>query len=391
VSAPARDPLLALAALRELRARRVVGLLSGTSADGTDAAVVEIAGSGETTRASVLSFHTRPFPEALRRRTLAAGSASAAEICTLNVLLAEEFARAALDAIEHAGLTPGDVHLIGSHGQTVCHQPRSAGQIGATLQLGEPAVIAERTGLPVVSGFRTRDMAAGGEGAPLVPLVDALLFRPQRGGRALQNIGGIANVTVLTHEGPPVAFDNGPGNMALDAVARVASRGQDGFDRNGARAARGTIDEPLLAELGGHPFLDLPPPRSTGREQFGPHFVAPLLGRFRGREDDLIATLTLFSAQAIAWSYERFVFPSTSVDEIYVSGGGVHNQTLMGHLERLMAPRKVASLTALGIDPDAKEAIAFAVLANETLHGRPGNVPTVTGAGGPRVLGTVTL
>jgi anhydro-N-acetylmuramic acid kinase len=256
--------------------------------------------------------------------------------------------------------------------------------------VGEGACIAERAKAPVVCDFRVRDVAAGGEGAPLVPLVDALLFSAPGIGRAMQNIGGIANVTVLPASGDGAfAFDNGPGNMALDAVARAASSGVEAFDQDGARAARGRVDETLLAELLAHPFLALPPPKSTGREAYGRDFVYPLLDSHRGRLDDLLATLTLFTARAIADSYAAFVAPRARLDEVFVSGGGVHNQTLMDHLRRLLRPVAVQSLAALGMDPDAKEAVAFAVLANETLYGRPGNVPAATGAAGPRVLGKI--
>jgi anhydro-N-acetylmuramic acid kinase len=270
------------------------------------------------------------------------------------------------------------------------HHPRSAGKLGATLQIGEAAVIAERTGVPVVSDFRVRDVAAGGEGAPLVPLVDHLLFRKAGARRALQNIGGIANVTLVGNTRDAlIAFDNAPGNMALDAVARAASGGAEPFDRDGARAARGQIDAALLAELHQHPYLKQPVPKTTGRELFGKDFYYPLLGRYGGRLDDLLATLTRFTAEAIARSY-RELLPALP-DEVYVSGGGALNVTLMRHLAELLAPATVDSTAAVGMDPKAKEAIAFAMLANETLFGHPGNVPAATGAVGPRVLGKLTV
>jgi anhydro-N-acetylmuramic acid kinase len=388
--AAAPDPLAALLALRERPTRLVVGLLSGTSADGTDAAVCEISGAGEATTLRMRSYVMTPFDRRLRERIFRLSQADAAELCDLDVLLGEAFADAAQAACAAAGLVLDDVDLIGSHGQTAVHRPRSAGQVGATLQIGEPAVIAERTGRPVISDFRVRDVAAGGEGAPLVPLVDHLLFRVPGRRRALQNIGGIANVTLV---GGPldqlVAFDNGPGNMALDAVARAASNGADSFDVDGRRAARGKIDAALLAELNRHPYLTRPPPKSTGRELFGKSFAYPLLARFNDRLDDLLATLTRFSADAIARSY-RELCPALP-DEVFVSGGGALNPILMRHLRELLSPIPVATTDALGIDPKAKEAIAFAVLANETLFGHPGNVPSVTGARGPRVLGKISF
>jgi len=386
----AEDPLRRLLALRERPSRLVVGLLSGTSADGTDAALCEIAGAGESTRLTVRAFVTTPFPRALRERIFRLAQADASELCDLDVLLGETFADGARAVCESAGVPLESVDLVGSHGQTAVHHPRSGGNLGATLQIGEAAVIAERTGRPVVSDFRVRDVAAGGEGTPLVPLVDHLLFRAPGRNRALQNIGGIANVTLVRDRiADLVAFDNAPGNMPLDAVARAASNGEEAFDRDGTRAARGRVDAEVLAELLRHPFLALPPPKSTGREVFGKPFVYPLLARFDHRKDDLLATLTRFCAEAIARSY-RDALP-VMPDEIYVSGGGALNLTLMAHLREILAPIPVESLAALGVDPEAKEAIAFAVLANETLFGHAGNVPAVTGAAGPRVLGKINF
>jgi anhydro-N-acetylmuramic acid kinase len=386
----ASDPLARLLALRARPHRLVIGLLSGTSADGTDAALCEIGGAGEATELHVLAFATMPFARALRERIFGLRQADNAELADVGVLLGEAFAEAALEACRIAGVKIEAVDLIGSHGQTAVHHPRSAGKLGATLQIGEAAVIAERTGKPVVSDFRVRDVAAGGEGAPLVPLVDHILFRRDGQRRALQNIGGIANVTLVTPLlADLIAFDNAPGNMALDAVARAASGGQEAYDVDGRRAARGAIDHALLAELHQHPYLAQPLPKSTGRELFGRDFVYPLLARFAHHEDDLLATLTRFSAEAIARSYrEAFPAPPT---EVYVSGGGALNLTLMHHLSELLDPIPVATTDALGVDPKAKEAIAFAVLANETLFGHAGNVPQVTGAAGPRVLGKISL
>jgi anhydro-N-acetylmuramic acid kinase len=397
------DPVAALLALRARPMRRVVGLMSGTSADGTDAALCEISGCGTGTRARVLAHRTLPYPRGLRERIFALGEADTAELCDMDVLLGEAFAEAARTICATAGVALEEVDLIGSHGQTAAHRPRSAGKLGATLQIGESAVIAERTGRPVISDFRVRDMAAGGEGAPLVPLVDQLLFSAPGVVRAIQNIGGIANVTLVgagagASASQVVAFDTGPGNMALDAVARAASRGLDGYDLEGRRAARGRIDAELLAELHRHPYLAQPPPKSTGREMFGRPFVYPLLDRFTARTpsapglsplDDLLATLTRFTAEAIARAYREHlpVFPG----EVYLCGGGAANPVLRAHLTELCAPAPVRDTSALGIDPQAKEAVAFAVLANETLFGHPGNVPRATGAAGPRVLGKITV
>lgn len=388
----AADPLAAFLGLREVSPRRIVGLISGTSADGIDAALVEVEGSGETTRARVVDFVTRAYPPELRARVVALADATAEELLRVHVLLGEAFAAAALAVIEPARRRGLGVHLIGSHGQTARHHPRAAepSGLGATLQLGEPAVIAERTGLPVVADFRPRDVAAGGEGAPLVPLVDWLLFRSPGRGRACLNLGGIANVTVLGDRLESVrAFDLGPANMPLDLVVQAWTGGREAFDRDGVRAATGRVDRALVAELLRHPFLALPPPKSTGREAFGAVFTGPLLARLAGREADLLASLTRFVAEAVGEGMRRFV--PERIEEVLVSGGGARNATLMAALGETLAPASVRSLEAVGMDPDAKEAVAFAILANETLFGRPGNLPAATGAAGPRVLGKIVL
>ena len=388
----AGDPLAALLALRTVSPRYVVGLISGTSADGIDTALVEIDGAGETTRARLVDFRSRPYDPDLRARVLALKDARAAELLRVHVRLGEEFARAALDVIEDAGRAGRAVHLIGSHGQTARHHPRADAPDGraATLQLAEPAIIAERTGLPVVADFRPRDIAAGGEGAPLVPLVDWLLFRRPGATRACLNLGGIANVTVVTDGLDGVrAFDLGPANMPMDLVVGAWTGGAETFDRDGARAAAGRVDEALVAELLRHPYLALPPPKSTGREAFGDVFVEPLLRRHAGREADLLASLTRFVAESVARGIRAWV--PEPVAEVLVSGGGARNRTLMTALGAALRPVPVRSLEAVGLDPDAKEAVAFAVLANETLFGRPGNVPGATGASGPRLLGKLVL
>lgn len=386
------DPLAALLALRDVVPRRIVGLMSGTSADGIDAALVEVEGAGEATRVRLLAFATRPYDAALRARVLALGEATAEELLRVHYRLGEEFAHAALAVIEPARRGGVEVHLVGSHGQTARHHPRAGSPDGrgATLQLGEPALIAEATGLPVVADFRPRDVAAGGEGAPLVPLVDWLLLRAPGRVRACLNLGGIANVTVLGDRLDGVrAFDVGPANMPLDAVVGAWTGGAEAFDRDGARAAAGRVDPGLVRELLAHPFLAARPPKSTGRETFGQAFVAPLLARFAGREADLLASLTRFVAEAVADGLRRHV--PERVDEVLVSGGGVRNCALMGALREALAPAVVRSVEEVGMHPDAKEAVAFAVLANETLFGRPGNLPAATGAAGPRVLGKIVL
>ena len=365
--------------------RRAVGLISGTSADGIDAALVEITG-GAAARYEVLASATSELAADLRQGifSLFAADASLDDLCLMNVALGEAFAAAALDVVAQAGLEPADIDLVGSHGQTVRHLPGA----GTTLQIGEPAVIAARTGIVTVADFRPADMAHGGEGAPLVPLVDRLLFGHPGEDRLLLNIGGIANITVLTAgDGEGLAFDTGPGNSLIDgAVARFSG---ERYDRDGVRAWRGRTDEGVLAELLQHDFLRREPPKSTGREDFGAAFLGDILRRREWSEDDLVATLTAFTVSSIAAAVERFCPPDAA--GLWVAGGGVHNLRIMGGLQAAVPNLPVASLAALGMDPDAREAVTFAVLADQTLCGRPGNVPAATGARRPAVLGKICL
>ena len=379
-----------LAALAAKQRRRVVGLMSGTSADGIDAVLVDLWGSGESTRYEMLSFATTPLPSSLRREVFAlfAEDASLDALCRVNFALGEAFATAALAALEQAKLGPEAIDLIGSHGQTVRHLPAS----GSTLQIGEPAVIAARTGAVTIADFRAADMAVGGEGAPLVPLADHLLFAQRHEGRLLLNIGGIANVTALPPNADASAiraFDLGPGNMLIDAAVAHCTNGRECFDRGGQRAARGRIDEGLLAELMHTGFLQREPPKSTGREEFGEPFLADILRRGTWRDDDLIATLTAFTVQSIAEGIDRFCPGEFAA--LWVGGGGVHNPCIMEGLRHALPSLAVRSLAELGVDPDAREALAFAVLANETLMGRPGNIPAATRAQRPVVLGKIAL
>ena len=369
--------------------RLVVGLMSGTSADGIDAALVRVEASGAATRVETLAFLTRPYPPAVRATVLELRERTATDVCRWNVELGESFAAAALEVIAKAGLRPEDVDLVGSHGQTIVHLPRTSGRGAATLQIGEPCVIAERTGLPVVADFRMRDVAAGGDGAPLVPWVDWLTMRPAAGQRLVQNLGGVGNVTLVTQEPEGVvAFDTGPGNGPLDAATALTSGGRLAHDEGGRLAAQGRIDENEVRALLGHPFLERSPPKSASRETFGEPLVAALARR---RPDlssaDLLATLTEFVARSIVHAYERHLPPDRAPVDVVVSGGGVHNATLLARLRRLLDPLPVRSSADLGVDPDAREAVAFAVLANETLFGNAGNLPRVTGARWPVVLG----
>jgi anhydro-N-acetylmuramic acid kinase len=367
-----------------------VGLLSGTSVDAVEAVLCKVEGTGAQVRLSLLAHVSRPFPPEFVQRVL--GVHDARTLCELNFELGERFAEAAQAVIARAGLRPGDVDVIGSHGQTVAHLPSSLSTIPSTLQLGEASVIAERTGIPVVSDFRTRDMAAGGQGAPLVPYLDWAVFRKPEAVRAFQNIGGIANVSVVGERIDDVlAFDTGPGNMVLDGLARRMTQGRLQCDLDGQLSRKGTVIPALLADLLTHPFFALPPPRSAGREGFGEALVSFLWEKHPDRPEDLLATALAFTVEATARAYEAYVLPRFgSLEAVYVSGGGVRNPNLMDRFTRRLAPLPVRTLDALGFPEGAKEAACFALLAAEHLAGTPANVPSATGARRQVVLGKLT-
>jgi len=393
----------ALVPVRGWLARRehlVVGLMTGTSADAVDAALVRFTGTGlESTHEVVASRESRLDP-ALRREVLEVASAPQVpleRLMRLDAALGELYAAAVLELIAASGLAAGQVSAIGSHGQTVRHVPRNEGGGQAlTLQIGSAAVLAERTGLTVVSDFRARDVAAGGEGAPLVPLVDWWLFRSPVESRVLLNLGGMANVTFLPQGGAladVVAFDTGPGNAILDALAGLASGDQATHDQGGASALRGQVNQGLLDELLADPFFELPPPRSTGRERFGAPYAKRV--RERGRElglsdDDLMATAVELTAASVAQSIARFIAHRTPVQAVIASGGGVHNPALMGSLSRRLGPARLERSDDHGVPAGIKEALAFAFLAHQTLCGLAGNAPGATGAARPVVLGHIT-
>jgi anhydro-N-acetylmuramic acid kinase len=355
----------------------VAGVMSGTSLDGIDVAVVDIRAQRGRLRVVPIVFESTRYPKAVREALLAVSNAMThtATIARMHFLLGELYA----DAIQRATrkIKP---ELVGMHGQTIFHEGQPVEYMGrriaSTLQIGEAAVVAERTGLRVISNFRERDVAAGGQGAPLVPYVDYLLFASKRVHRAALNIGGIANITLLPAGAKPeeiVAFDTGPGNMVMDALVAHSTEGRQQYDRNGAIARRGQVHQRLLEAMLSDPYFKMSPPKSTGRERFGRDFVNGLLATGVAVED-LIATATEFTARSIVLSV-----PARG--ELIASGGGVHNRWLMRRLVELL-PAGVAMKTSAeyGVDPDAKEAIAFAVLAYEFVSGRPANLPSATGA-----------
>lgn len=392
--------MIALERIVRKKKRLVVGLMSGTSADGIDTVLVEILNSGAARTVRQIAFQTFPYPRGFKAfllRNSQSDTARIEDLTRLDLLLAEFFADAALKIIGLASRTPGEIDFIGSHGQTVHHLPKAKRLFGksirSTLQLGDSSVIAKRTGIVTVANFRPGDIAAGGSGAPLVPIFDYFMFRSRTIARGVLNIGGIANITILPKQcalSSVTAFDTGPGNMIIDGVMmEYFSRG---FDKDGTVARSGKIITGLLRDLMAHPHLRLPPPKSTGREAFGKGFWFGIIKPYsRQRKEDLITTVTEFTALSIFASYLKFIGRKTPIRELLVSGGGVHNGYLMEALQRYFSNTTVRSSLHLGISPDAKEAICFALLANETMSGRPGNVPGATGATYQTILGTIAL
>lgn len=365
----------------------VAGVMSGTSLDGIDVAIVDIHRDRGRLRIQPLVFRSDPYPKPVREALLAVSNTMThtATIARLHFLLGELYA----DAIKRIS-RKHKLELIGLHGQTIFHEATPVEylnhRVASTLQIGEAAVVAERTGVRTISNFRERDIAAGGQGAPLVPYVDYLLFRDPREGRVALNIGGIANITVIPRRAAPedvIAFDTGPGNMVIDALVRHMTNGKQVCDRNGAIARSGSVHERLLKSMMQDPYLHESPPKSTGRERFGQPFVAGLIATGIALPD-LIATATEFTAVSIAHGIR-----ATAADRLHViaSGGGVHNRWLMKRLATHLDPMRLDTSAAFEIDPDAKEAIAFAVLAFESAHGRPANLPSATGARRAVVLG----
>ena len=382
--------------------RRVIGLMSGTSCDGINTCLAEIVGAGPGCKVALMGYDRFEYPDRLRKRILdlcIPETSSVDKICHMNFLLGELFAETAFRLLRKLHIKPEEVDLIGSHGQTIQHLPVGIKEgdrlVRSTLQIGEPAIIAERTGISTVADFRPRDVAAGGFGAPLVPYADYVLFADKNKGRALQNIGGIANVTYLPPGGSPkdtIAFDTGPGNMIIDRITVLTTHGRLAYDAEGDMAAEGIPDEKFLQKLMNHPYLAMKPPKTTGREDFGMLYTDRLFHEARRSgisHLDLLATVTAFTAKSMADAYKRFVFPRGEVSEVIVCGGGSYNKTLIKYFQIYLGQIPIKQMDEFGIPCDAKEALSFAILANETISGNPNNVPSATGAEAPVILGKI--
>jgi anhydro-N-acetylmuramic acid kinase len=381
----------------------VLGMMSGTSADGIDVALARISGAPPNLQAKLIGHTSAKFPAALRKEILRVAEQqpiTAGELSQLNFRLGKGFADAAITACRHFRVPPSRIALIGSHGQTIFHQGRAIPFFGAptasTLQIGEPSVIAALTGITTVGDFRPADIALGGQGAPLVPYADYLLYCHAKLGRVSLNLGGIANVTVLPRAAKPqqvFAFDTGPANMLIDALVSHYTHGHRRFDANARLASRGRSIPVLLNDLLRDPYLKLSPPKSTGREYYGHSYVKKVLAlgrRHRAKPNDLIRAATIFTALSVVDAMHRFVLPKTKIHQLIVSGGGAHNPLILAQLSAALPGIEVLPSSHLGIPEDAKEAFAFALLAYETVHQRPANLPSATGARGPAILGKIS-
>ena len=381
----------------------ILGMMSGTSADGIDVALARISGAPPNLNAKLLGHTSSKLPPALRKEILRVAEQqpiSAGELSQLNFLLGELFAAAALSACREFRVPIAKIALIGSHGQTIFHQGRPIPYFGSptasTLQIGEPSVIATRTGITTVADFRPADITLGGQGAPLVPYADYLLYRHEKFGRVSLNLGGIANITVLPRAAKPrqvFAFDTGPANMLIDALVSHFTRGRHRFDENAHLASQGRSIPALLGELLRDPYLKLPPPKSTGREYYGLAYAKKALAlgrRHRAKPNDLIRAATIFTALSVIDALNRFVLPNTKIHQLIVSGGGAYNPLILAQLSAALPGIQVLPSSRLGIPEDAKEAFAFALLAYESFHERPANLPSATGARSPAILGKIS-
>lgn len=381
-----------LKALQQKIPRYIIGLSSGASCDGIDAVLVRLKGSGPEMAMRLLASNTFPYDEDFRLALLSEHKTDR-EVCQLNFQLGELLAHAALEMMKVAKEQNIEIDLIASHGHTIVHfPPPTVSKIGI-LQIGEPAVIAERTGLPVVSDFRARDMAAGGQGAPLMPYADWILFRRSNRTILCINIGGITNMAVIDPDFQKIfAFDVGPGNMVIDATVRLLTRGAENMDRDGRMARHGKVIDEFLQYLLDHPFFTKVPPKTASREDFGEenYLRDALASRKEYLIEDLVATVTTLVVRTIIDAYERFVKPQYTIDHIIIGGGGTKNRTIHKWLAKGLAPIPVFTSDQYGIPNSSREALSFAILGNETICGTPANIPQVTGASHPVILGKIT-
>lgn len=370
-----------------------IGIMSGTSLDGVDAALVDITGVNEKTEVKLIAFETLDIPEKVDqqiREAFSMENSNSALISSLNVELGELFSEAAIKVSKAAGISLKEVDFIASHGQTIYHIPEGTEKYRpSTLQIGEAAVISEKTGCTVVSNFRPRDMVVGGQGAPIVPYSEYVLYQHNERTRLLQNIGGIGNVTVI----PPnaslndlVAFDTGPGNMIINELSQHFYN--EPYDKNGEHAKKGQVNEKVLEDWMNHPFILREPPKTTGREEFGLQFVQEYLNKYELTAEDWLATATMFTARSIAKSVAKYITEKT---DLIIGGGGSYNPTLVQMIKETLPEVSVIRQEDLGLSSDAKEAVAMVILGNQTLHRQPSNVPSATGASKPVILGSVTF
>ncbi len=381
----------------------VLGMMSGTSVDGIDVSLVRISGTPPNLQIKLLNHTSVAFSAAVRKEILRVAeqnSITSGELSQLHSHLGHIYADAALAACKEFRISPRKIDLIGNHGQTIFHQGKPLNYLGAptasTLQIGEGAIIAARTGITTVSDFRPADMALGGNGAPLVPFADYALYRHPKLGRISLNIGGIANITVIPANAKPsqvFAFDTGPGNMLIDALVSHFTHGRQRFDKNAALAQKGRSISALLSELLRDPYLKLAPAKSTGREYYGATYVKKLLAlgkKHHAKPNDLVRAATLFTALSIVDALNRFVLPKNKIHQLIVSGGGAQNPLLLAQLSAALTTIEVLPSSQLNVPTDAKESLAFALLAYETFHRRPSNIPSATGARGPAILGKIS-
>jgi anhydro-N-acetylmuramic acid kinase len=390
--------------LLQKQTKLIVGLMSGTSLDGIDAAIVRITGTGLNSKVELIQFESIPYDDGLREKLKEICSENQSDtpsVCGMNFHLGHRFADAVKICVHEADLRMDQIDLVSSHGQTIWHIPVGSSDhpylVKSTLQIGDLSVIAKETGVITIGDYRTADMAVGGHGAPLTPYGDFILFGHPTKGRIVQNIGGTANCAAIPGNSKPeqvIAYDTGPGNMIVDQAVFELSGGTKSYDVGGQWAAEGTVNDTLLAEMLGHPYFSLKPVKTTGREMFGRAYANEWLSRARSEgmaAADILATFTAFTAYSIADSYRQFIFPLYPIEEVIISGGGAHNCTLMRMLSELLPQQNILTSDQLGVSSDAKEAMAFAIFANNFIHSEPNNLPSATGAANTTIMGKLAL